>query len=109
VHKVTYPGVLRRHRGQKESVLQDLTHEHASTHDEPLAFEQVKVGNDTPRERVFDHLLSRNKSTPHTRGVGLSPDAVRRGPAEESWAHLAIEGQELYIRDLEGLSAYRWK
>jgi len=29
--------------------------------------------------------------------------------AEESWAHLAIEGQELYVRDLEGLSAYRWK
>jgi outer membrane protein assembly factor BamB len=29
--------------------------------------------------------------------------------AEESWAHLAIEGQELSIRDLEGLSAYRWK
>ena len=28
---------------------------------------------------------------------------------EESWAHLAIEGQELYVRDLEGLSAYRWK
>ena len=29
--------------------------------------------------------------------------------AEESWAHLAIDGQELYVRDLEGLSAYRWK
>jgi outer membrane protein assembly factor BamB len=29
--------------------------------------------------------------------------------AEESWAHLAVEGTELYIRDLKGLSAYRWK
>jgi outer membrane protein assembly factor BamB len=29
--------------------------------------------------------------------------------AEESWAHLAVEGAELYIRDLKGLSAYRWK
>ena len=29
--------------------------------------------------------------------------------AEESWAHLAIEGQELYVRDLKGISAYRWK
>lgn len=27
----------------------------------------------------------------------------------ESWAHLAIEGRELYVRDLEGLSAYTWK
>lgn len=27
----------------------------------------------------------------------------------ESWAHLAIEGDEVYVRDLEGLSAYRWK
>ncbi|MFM7206726.1 MAG: PQQ-binding-like beta-propeller repeat protein [Planctomycetaceae bacterium] len=29
--------------------------------------------------------------------------------AEESWAHLAIEGHDLYVRDLEGLTAYRWK
>ncbi len=29
--------------------------------------------------------------------------------AEASWAHLAIEGQELYVRDLKGISAYRWK
>jgi hypothetical protein len=27
----------------------------------------------------------------------------------ESWAHLAVEGDEVYVRDLEGLSAYRWK
>jgi len=29
--------------------------------------------------------------------------------AEESWAHLALEGDELYVRDLKGLTAYRWK
>jgi outer membrane protein assembly factor BamB len=29
--------------------------------------------------------------------------------AEESWAHLAIEGHDLYVRDVKGLSAYRWK
>ena len=28
---------------------------------------------------------------------------------EESWAHLAVEGRELYVRDLEGLTAYEWK
>ncbi|MFM7184879.1 MAG: PQQ-binding-like beta-propeller repeat protein [Planctomycetota bacterium] len=29
--------------------------------------------------------------------------------AEESWAHLALEGDELYVRDLKGVTAYRWK
>jgi outer membrane protein assembly factor BamB len=28
---------------------------------------------------------------------------------EESWAHLAVEGRELYVRDLAGLTAYEWK
>ena len=28
---------------------------------------------------------------------------------EESWAHLAVEGQELYVRDLQGLTAYDWR
>jgi hypothetical protein len=28
---------------------------------------------------------------------------------QESWAHLAVEGRELYIRDLEGLTAYAWQ
>jgi outer membrane protein assembly factor BamB len=32
-----------------------------------------------------------------------------RVAAEESWAHLAVEGSELYVRDLEGLTAYRWR
>jgi len=28
---------------------------------------------------------------------------------QESWAHLAVEGRELFVRDLEGLTAYEWK
>ena len=28
---------------------------------------------------------------------------------KESWAHLAVEGSELYVRDLEGLTALGWK
>jgi outer membrane protein assembly factor BamB len=29
--------------------------------------------------------------------------------AEESWAHLAIEGPDLYVRDVKGLTAFTWK
>ena len=29
--------------------------------------------------------------------------------AEESWAHLAIDDGQLFVRDLKGLSAYRWR
>jgi outer membrane protein assembly factor BamB len=29
--------------------------------------------------------------------------------AEESWAHLAVEGAEVYVRDLEGLTAFQWQ
>jgi len=28
---------------------------------------------------------------------------------EESWAHLAIEGDEIFVRDLKGLTAFRWR
>ena len=28
---------------------------------------------------------------------------------EESWAHLALEGRELYVRDLQGLTAWQWE
>lgn len=28
---------------------------------------------------------------------------------KESWAHLALEGSAIYIRDLEGLTAYGWR
>jgi outer membrane protein assembly factor BamB len=34
---------------------------------------------------------------------------TRKIAANESWAHLAIAGDELFIRDLKGLTAYRWK
>lgn len=27
----------------------------------------------------------------------------------ESWAHLAVEGDEIYVRDLKGITAYSWK
>ncbi|MBL8795953.1 MAG: PQQ-binding-like beta-propeller repeat protein [Planctomycetia bacterium] len=33
----------------------------------------------------------------------------RRVSNEETWAHLAISGEELYVRELNGLSAFRWK
>jgi hypothetical protein len=29
--------------------------------------------------------------------------------AKESWAHLAVDGNELYVRDLEGLTALEWR
>jgi hypothetical protein len=28
---------------------------------------------------------------------------------QETWAHLAVCGEEIYIRDLRGISAFRWK
>jgi outer membrane protein assembly factor BamB len=28
---------------------------------------------------------------------------------QESWAHLAVEGRRLYVRDIAGLTAYRWE
>lgn len=33
----------------------------------------------------------------------------RKVSEEETWAHLAVCGDELYIRDLKGLTAWRWK
>ena len=41
--------------------------------------------------------------------VSLGETGEAKVAAEESWAHLAVEGTELYVRDLKGLSAYRWK
>ncbi len=32
-----------------------------------------------------------------------------RKVTENSWAHLAIAGDELYVRDLKGLTVYRWR
>ena len=33
----------------------------------------------------------------------------RKVSEEETWAHLAISGEELYVRELEALAAYRWR
>jgi len=27
----------------------------------------------------------------------------------EAWAHLAVSDQDLFVRDLEGLTAWRWE
>jgi hypothetical protein len=32
----------------------------------------------------------------------------RRVSEEETWAHLAVVGQDLFIRDLKGLAQWRW-
>jgi outer membrane protein assembly factor BamB len=37
------------------------------------------------------------------------PLGEARVAAGESWAHLAVEGNELFIRDLKGLTSYRWR
>ncbi len=34
---------------------------------------------------------------------------TRKVATQETWAHLAIVGDEIYIRELKGLAAYRWK
>jgi predicted metal-dependent phosphoesterase TrpH len=33
----------------------------------------------------------------------------REVSTEETWAHIAIVGDEIYIRELKALAAYRWK
>ena len=33
----------------------------------------------------------------------------RKVSKSETWAHLAVAGNELYIRELDGLSAWRWE
>ena len=33
----------------------------------------------------------------------------RKLTSEETWAHLAVVGDQLFVRDLHGLSAWRWK
>ena len=32
----------------------------------------------------------------------------RRGSAQETWAHLAVAGKQVFIRDLEGLTVWNW-
>jgi outer membrane protein assembly factor BamB len=33
----------------------------------------------------------------------------RKVSSEETWAHLAVAGRDLYIRDLKGLARWRWE
>ena len=33
----------------------------------------------------------------------------RRKVADDSWAHIAVAGNEIFVRALDGISAYRWK
>ncbi len=46
--------------------------------------------------------------------IEASPDeackiiAERKIAEEETWAHLALEGDRLYVRELKGLAVYRW-
>lgn len=45
--------------------------------------------------------------------IRLSPSKFelldRRQLYENAWAHLAVAGEEIFIRDLGGITAYRWK
>jgi outer membrane protein assembly factor BamB len=45
--------------------------------------------------------------------IRLTPEKFevldQRTLVENSWAHLAVAGNELYVRDLKGLTVYRWK
>jgi outer membrane protein assembly factor BamB len=44
--------------------------------------------------------------------IQASPDAfkliARRKVAEDSWAHLAIAGDQLVVRDLDAVKTFRW-
>ena len=33
----------------------------------------------------------------------------RKVSTSEAWAHLAVVGDEVYVRDLQGLSVFHWK
>ena len=60
-----------------------------------------------------DRILALDE-TGELRLIRATPEAFDlRGTAQvaerESWAHLAVEGDELLVRDLEGITAYRWR
>ena len=44
-------------------------------------------------------------------GFELAVDLLdrRKISTNEAWAHVAVVGDEVYVRDLQGLSVYRWK
>jgi outer membrane protein assembly factor BamB len=60
-----------------------------------------------------DRILALDE-TGDLRLIRATPDAYTllgeaQVAVEESWAHLAVEDDEIFVRDLKGLTAYRWK
>jgi outer membrane protein assembly factor BamB len=60
-----------------------------------------------------DRILALDE-TGDLRLIRATPDAYTllgeaKVAVEESWAHLALEDDEIFVRDLKGLTAYRWK
>ena len=60
-----------------------------------------------------DRILSLDE-TGDLRLIRATPEAFEllgeaKVAAEESWAHLAIEGRDLYVRDVKGLTAFTWQ
>jgi hypothetical protein len=47
------------------------------------------------------HLLRANRKK-------FDPLEVRKVSEAETWAHLAVAGEELFIRELNALTAWRW-
>jgi outer membrane protein assembly factor BamB len=47
------------------------------------------------------HLLRANRDK-------FDPLDVRKVSDAETWAHLAVAGDELFIRELKSLTAWRW-
>ena len=41
--------------------------------------------------------------------VGWRAFCVCKVSKAEAWAHLAVCGDELFVRDLESVTAYRWR
>ncbi len=46
--------------------------------------------------------------------LAADPKALRvlgrkDGPGNDNWTHLAVSGDQVFVRDLEGVTAFRWK
>ena len=42
-------------------------------------------------------------------GTGFLAGLGKRRVAENAWAHLAVAGSEVYVRDLNALKKFEWK
>jgi outer membrane protein assembly factor BamB len=61
-----------------------------------------------------DRILALDATDGTLRLIRANPEKYelldeRKVTEEESWAHIAVAGDEVIIRDLENLSVYRWK